>query len=460
MIQGHSIKNDGNEQILYLYLDYQYEFSEFGTNDNKKGFLEQIKNYLKFNKINFNGRKVVLVVAGITFGILLLNNVDYKNYSSVNNDYSYVNKIILNNYDDDFKLNDQYEIVINEESKEDIIVQENISASPNIVKEEISAPLIKKDVEIKKPDTDKKSSVNINESINNTGENFNNIDSEATKIELEVVTENEIIPDNKKIVTVYRSNGTVVEMELEEYVVGVVGAEMPASFNIEALKAQAIAARTYATYFMESNIILTDTVKTQVYKDNSQLKSMWGSDFTKYYNKVVSAVEATRDMHITYNGQTIRALYFSTSNGYTEDSINVWGNSFAYLKSVDSSWDKSASSFLRTITKTFDEMSSSLGYEVNQNTVFEVTSRNSSGRVEMLSINDNTYSGVEFRNKFGLRSADFDIVVTSNGIEITTRGYGHGVGMSQYGANGMANMGYNYSQIINHYYQGVKIETK
>ena len=121
---------------------------------------------------------------------------------------------------------------------------------------------------------------------------------------------------------------------------------MPASFNIEALKAQAIVARTYTMKLIESNRTITDTVTTQSYKDNDALKVMWQESYNTYYNKIKTAVNDTKGIYITYNGNIIDAVYHSTSNGFTEDSINVWGNEFPYLKTVSSPWDTSASSFL------------------------------------------------------------------------------------------------------------------
>ena len=260
------------------------------------------------------------------------------------------------------------------------------------------------------------------------------------------------------MVTIYRSNGTIETIELEEYIIGVVAIEIPASFHIEALKAQSIAARTYALKAIQDNKVLTDDVKTQSYRDKNQLKVMWGASFDTYYNKVKKAVEATKGLVITYNNQYIDALYHSTSNGYTESSYEVFGYSHPYLVSVNSSWDINASSFLRQVSFSFDNLEKILGIDFNKETLVEIIARTSSGRVSRLRIDDNYYSGIEFRNLLGLRSTDFDINVDSDKVIVTTRGYGHGVGMSQYGANGMANNGKTYAEILKHYYQGTTIK--
>ena len=232
---------------------------------------------------------------------------------------------------------------------------------------------------------------------------------------------------------------------------------MPASFNIEALKAQAVVARTYALKTIKNNKILTDTVSTQVYKDNNELKKLWGLDFEKYYNKIKNAVENTKGLVITYNNQLIDAVYHSTSNGMTEEASYVWNYSIPYLKSVSSEYDKNASSYKRTISFTYDKISKIIDTNIDKNTEF-ILERNNSNRVTNVKINNITISGTTFRNLLSLRSTDFIINTNENDITITTYGYGHGVGMSQYGANGMANNGFNYKDILSHYYTNVTIK--
>ena len=232
---------------------------------------------------------------------------------------------------------------------------------------------------------------------------------------------------------------------------------MPASFNDEALKAQAVIARTYTRKLINSGRIITDNVSTQVYKSDAELKNMWNANYEKYYNKVKNAVLSTKSKCVTYNGELIDAVYHSTSNGYTQDAVFVWGNSVPYLKTVTSPWDTSASTFIRNTDISFNELSSKLGFDFNQNTIIEIISKDESGRVSKVKVGDKEFTGVELRNVIGLRSADFDVTRNSSSITFTTRGYGHGVGMSQYGANGMANSGYTYEQILKYYYSGVEI---
>ena len=229
---------------------------------------------------------------------------------------------------------------------------------------------------------------------------------------------------------------------------------MPLEFNIEALKAQAVLARTYALKAIKMSRTLTSSNSTQNYKTINELKTMWNSSFDKYYSKVKEAVQSTKGQYLSYNNDFIEAVYHSTSNGYTEDSINVWGNSFPYLVSVESIYDNTNQSFYMETFFSYEELSSKLNDLITYSTEFSIISYTTSGRVENASINNKTYSGIELREKLGLRSTSFEFEKNSNGVIFKTKGYGHGVGMSQYGANGMARNGYSYKDILAHYYPG------
>ena len=200
---------------------------------------------------------------------------------------------------------------------------------------------------------------------------------------------------------------------------------------------------------------LTDSTSTQVYKDNNQLRNLWGKDYDRYYQRIYDAVTSTGNICVYYNGNYIDAVYHSTSNGYTEDAVNVWGNRIPYLQTVASTWDQNVSSYLKIITKEESDIISILGLD-NLDEI-QILERNNSGRVEKVQIGNKIFSGVELRNMLGLRSTDFEIIKDNNIITITTKGYGHGVGMSQYGAKGMAEQGYSYREILNHYYTNVNI---
>ena len=187
---------------------------------------------------------------------------------------------------------------------------------------------------------------------------------------------------------------------------------MPASFNVEALKAQAVAARTYAMKKYSAGKILSASVSDQAYKTVDQLRATWGSSFDFYYNKVRDAVYSTKGMVMKYNGQYIDALYHAISSGKTELPIYVWNSSYPYLVSVDSSLDKNVKNYQVTNFIDYASFSARLGKNVNIDTNIEVLSYTESGRVNEIKIGDSVFSGISMRSKLGLRSTDFDIEKT------------------------------------------------
>ncbi|HZG70652.1 MAG TPA: stage II sporulation protein D [Chondromyces sp.] len=269
-------------------------------------------------------------------------------------------------------------------------------------------------------------------------------------------------------VAVYRSQQKQVEtLPLEDYVAGVVAAEMPADFEKEALKAQALAARTYIvkminggdTGKVEGQADVTDTVQHQVYKSKQELKQLWGKDFEWKSKKIDEAVKETAGQILTYNGEPITASFFSTSNGYTENSEDYWDEPVPYLRSVESPWDRQSPKFESKMSLSLKEFESKLGVKIKGGSEAGViTERTTGKRIGKVKIGGKEFTGREVREKLGLHSADFSWMVKGNEIVIAMKGYGHGVGMSQYGANGMAKSGKNYQDIVYHYYQNVKIE--
>lgn len=264
-------------------------------------------------------------------------------------------------------------------------------------------------------------------------------------------------------VSIKRTESDEVEkVPLEQYVISVVASEMPADFNKEALKAQAVAARTYIIQHLnqqdDPETIITDSTEHQVYKNETELQEQWGKDFEEKMNKIKSAVLATEGEVITYNDEPITPTFFSMSNGYTEDAEAYWGNELPYLKSVESQWEMELPNFQEQVIFSYNELSEKLNIpiQVGQK-VHLAMSRTNSNRVAELKIDDQTFSGKEIREKLGLRSSDFSIKQQNDHFVFTTKGYGHGVGMSQYGANGMAEDGKSYNDILNHYYQDVQI---
>ena len=252
-------------------------------------------------------------------------------------------------------------------------------------------------------------------------------------------------------------------IRLEEYVVGVVGGEMPVSFDIEALKAQAVASRSYALKKINDNkngsYDVLDTTSNQVYLDDDDLKEKWGSKYVSYINKVREAVNETSMEYLEYNGEVANTMFFSTSNGYTEDSQVVFSEDVPYLQSVDSSWDEKVSSTFNYTSKfSLDEVLSKLGLDDSDKLEVEVLERSSSNRIISLKINGVKFTGRDVYTKLKIRSTDFSMVQDGDEVIIKTKGYGHGVGMSQYGAYGMAKAGYKYDEILAHYYTGTKLK--
>jgi stage II sporulation protein D len=268
-------------------------------------------------------------------------------------------------------------------------------------------------------------------------------------------------------VAVYRSSiGQIDNVQLEDYLVGVVAAEMPVEFKEEALKAQALTARTYIVKKMLSKenvdvpdgAQVTDTQLHQVYLSKEQMRDNWGMDYESNYAKILAAVRATSGQILTYDGQAIDASFFSTSNGYTENSEDYWSNEMPYLRSVSSPWDKNSPKFNSVKEVSVKQFESALGVKVGASgTIGKIVERTTGKRVAKVDFNGKVLSGKEIREKLDLRSSDFDWERKGNSIVITTRGFGHGVGMSQYGANGMAADGKDYQEIVKHYYQGVEV---
>ncbi len=286
---------------------------------------------------------------------------------------------------------------------------------------------------------------------------------ENISLELPITKEEEpqvVIEENKPQVLVSnnKDKSDPYILDLEEYIVGVVAGEMPASFNMEALKAQAIASRTYAMYKMKNltNYVLSTTINDQVYLNMEQMKSKWGNDFDYYYNRVKSAVEATKGQVITYNDDLIIAYYFAISNGYTDNATNVFNEDRAYLVSVESSWDKNYSAYSSTRTMLKSNFCNKLAINCDNVSISNVV-RDNNHYVRSLTINEKTFTGKEVFNKLALKSIDFDITFNGENVLIKTLGFGHGVGMSQYGAQGMAKAGYTYENILKHYYQNTQI---
>ncbi|HOQ08583.1 MAG TPA: stage II sporulation protein D [Syntrophomonadaceae bacterium] len=263
-------------------------------------------------------------------------------------------------------------------------------------------------------------------------------------------------PDELPPVKVYRSKTQQVEqLSLEQYVLGTVAAEMPASFELEALKAQAVCARTYALRKMiegkdyPRGADLSDDITTcQAYVNAEEFAELHPWQNEQLWAKIQQAVDETRGEVILYDNQLIDALYHSTCGGQTESARELYGKEITYLQSVPCEYCRQSKYYLTEHHFTWQQVSRLAG----KGQSIQVLAATSSGRIQKIKVNQKAMSGSEFRSAFGLPSTWCTIGYYSQGITITSRGYGHGMGLCQYGAQGMALQGKNYRQILAHYY--------
>lgn len=284
-------------------------------------------------------------------------------------------------------------------------------------------------------------------------------------------------PDQTPVRVYLTRTGQVETLPLEEYVTGVLAAEMPTNFELAALKAQAIAARTFIVRRLAAgdtsgvpggNADVNDTVQHQAYVSSDSLHAWKREGRGKDLQKLQQAVELTRGIIMTYQGRPITASFFSSSGGHTENSEDYWSELVPYLRSVSSPWELQLNPQNEvTVEQSVDEVFAKLGQQAPAistlgssgskgiSNLFKVLSVTAGGRVKNIQIGDKTYSGREVREKLELRSSQFTMELDGSQVKITTYGSGHGVGMSQWGANGMAKQGYTTTQILKHYYTGV-----
>lgn len=271
------------------------------------------------------------------------------------------------------------------------------------------------------------------------------------------------------------STNSVITLKLEEYIKGVVAAEMPAEFELEALKAQAVTARTYTIFKIKRypngqeehpEAPLCTGVHCQAYMSKEQLIDKYSEQwFNTYYAKISEAVESTRSQILTYQGKIIEPLFHSTSGGRTENSEDVFLTAAPYLRSVDSPYEGGSPKYTETVKMPVEEFISKLKSGLgnvdltisNLKDKIALLEISEGGKVKSLQIDNKILTGRQIRALFHLNSTNFRFIQSDENIEIVTTGYGHGVGMSQYGANGMAIKGFTYKEILKHYYTGVEI---
>lgn len=297
---------------------------------------------------------------------------------------------------------------------------------------------------------------------------------ENTVNETEVALENYNYEDFNTIKLLHRDTNEIEEINLDEYLCGVVSAEMPADYEIEALKAQAVVARTYTLYKIinakphgEEADICDSFECCQAWISKEERFDRWDdSTENQNWNKIVTAVNETKGKVVTYEGKIINAFFHANSGGKTEIPVNVWGGTgYPYLQVVETSGEEGYTQYSSEVQLTIEELVNKFKekYEdivvnlENINEEIKILEYTESGRVKTLKVGNKNIAGTEVRTILGLRSTNFDIEINENNVTFKVIGYGHGIGMSQTGADAMAKQGSNYEQIIKHFYVGVEI---
>jgi stage II sporulation protein D len=274
---------------------------------------------------------------------------------------------------------------------------------------------------------------------------------------------------SSQMINVYNTETEkLMQLEMETYIAGVVAAEMPASFELDALKAQAVAARTFALKRMNvpnSNVkalhsdaqISTSPTTCQAWISDDEQRERWGKDYTKWHQKIIQAVTETAGEVLCYDGVLIDPVYHaSCGGGATESAEYVWGNAKPYLVSVPCNHPADQHSGV-TMAISQAELMEKLDLQSNAVNVI-AEERTPSNRLKTMLVGDNTIRGSELRNALGLKSTLIDWLIIGDQMIVTTNGYGHGAGMCQNGANYYAQLGYNYQQILQHYYRGAVLQ--
>ena len=271
----------------------------------------------------------------------------------------------------------------------------------------------------------------------------------------------------------HTATSQIEELNIDEYLYGVVSSEMPADFEIEALKAQAVVARTYTIYQCIYNVgkhenadICDDSTCCQAWITKEDRMARWDANIAENnWNKIVEAVDATSGKIITYNGEPINAFFHSNSGGITESSLNIWGGiDYPYLKSVETAGEDGYTQYASEATFTKEELLTKIKetypdcvIDYTQENCIQILEYTTSGRVKTIKFGNKEIAGTEARTILGLRSTNFSFSINGDNITFSVTGYGHGVGMSQTGADSMAKSGSTYEEIIKHFYTGVEI---
>lgn len=312
-------------------------------------------------------------------------------------------------------------------------------------------------------------------SVDGKTTNNTNEDSEKNKKEnaQEIILKDYDYKQYDKIKLLHKKTNTIEELPLDEYLLGVVSAEMPANFEQEALNAQAVVARTYTIYSITHSKnkhgeadICDDSTCCQAWISKEDRMARWDeNEKDNNWRKIQLAINNTTGKIITYNGEVIDAFFHSNSGGITEAPVNVWGGTnYPYLKSVETAGEDTYSQYSSEVILSKEDFKNKILQkhkdfiiDYNEANCIKILDYTESGRIKTIKIGNLNLSGVEVRTLLGLKSANFSVSIEGNNIKFGVKGYGHGVGMSQTGADSMAKAGSNYQDIIKHFYTGVEI---
>ena len=305
---------------------------------------------------------------------------------------------------------------------------------------------------------------NVEETISNIDKNLEETDNKQEQYDYQKY---------KTIKLLHTENGQVEEVNIDEYLYGVVSSEMPANYELEALKAQAIVARTYTIYQIihnsgkhENADICDDFNCCQAWISKDERMAKWSvEEAESNWNKILEAVNSTSGKIITYNGEPINAFFHANSGGVTESSLNIWGGiDYPYLKSVETAGEEGYSQYSSEVIYSKEELLNKIKekypeceIDFSQENCIEIIEYTTSGRIKTIKFGNTEIAGTEARTIFELKSTNFTFAIEGDNIKFAVTGYGHGVGMSQTGADALAKSGANYEEIIKHFYTDVEI---
>lgn len=329
-------------------------------------------------------------------------------------------------------------------------------------------------VSAKKEDAQETSTLEGNALVEgNASTEVNSFTEGNASTEEKVSAEENDSAEEKTIKLLHSSTGEVEELGLDEYLYGVVSSEMPVSFEMEALKAQAVVARTYTIYQITKNSskhenadICDNYACCQAWISKEDRLEKWNEEEAESnWNKIVEAVNSTTGKIITYGGEAINAFFHANSGGVTESSLNIWGGiDYPYLKSVETAGEEGYTQYSSEVTLSRQELLDKIKskYEdctidFTQENCIQILEYTTSGRVKTIKFGNKEIAGTEARTLLGLKSTNFTFTMEGDNVIFSVTGYGHGVGMSQTGADALAKSGANYEEIIKHFYTNVEI---